>query len=51
MTASEEFIRSMCKDSIQVKIIEILNSKDLNDLQKMEILAKFIREIKKDDQI
>ena len=44
MSVSDDFLNSMCTDDLQKKIIEVLNNKEFTDLEKMEILVKFIRE-------
>ena len=45
MSVSDDFLNSVCKDDLQKKIIEVLNSKDLTDLEKMEVLVKYIKEV------
>ncbi len=49
MTLSDEFLESACSNDLQKKILEVLNQNDLTDLQKMEILVKYIRECESND--
>ncbi len=49
MTLSSEFLDSVCENDLQRKIIEVLNEKDKTDMEKMEILVKFIREVAEND--
>lgn len=43
MTLSDEFLNSVCSIDLQKKLIEVLNNKETTDLEKMEILVKYIR--------
>jgi hypothetical protein len=49
MSVSDDFLNSVCIDDLQRKIIEVLNDKELTDLEKMEILVKYIREDENND--
>lgn len=45
MSVSDDFLNSVCKDDLQRKIIEVLYDKGLTDLEKMEVLVKYIKEV------
>lgn len=51
MTVSDEFLNSVCTNELQKKIIEVLNDKSLTDLDKMELLVRYIRESGEYDQL
>lgn len=49
MKLSDEFLDSVCENELQKKIVEVLGDKEKSDLEKMEILVKFIREAEESD--
>ena len=51
MTVSDDFLHSVCSDELQIKIIEVINDRSKTDLEKMEILVKYIRESEDYDQL
>lgn len=51
MTLSDEFLDSVCSSDLQKKIIEVLNDKEKSDLEKMEILVKYIRDVEDYDRV
>ncbi len=46
MTLSDSFLDSVCDNDLQRKIIEVLRDNNLSDLEKMDILVKYIRGLK-----
>lgn len=51
MSVSDDFLNSVCSDELQRKIIEVINDRSKTDLEKMEILVKYIRESEDYDQL
>lgn len=49
MTLSDTFLDSVCDNDLQRKIIEVLGDKEKTDLEKMEILVKYIRGSEEND--
>lgn len=46
MTLSDSFLDSVCDNDLQRKIIGVLRDNNLSDLEKMDILVKYIRGLK-----
>lgn len=49
MTSSDEFLRSVCEDDLQRKVIEVLNDKNKSDLERIKVLVEYIRGVGADD--
>ena len=49
MTLSDDFLESACSDELQKEILDVLKRTDLTDIQKIEILVKYIRDCESND--
>lgn len=49
MTLSDDFLESACSNELQKAILDVLKRNDLTDIQKIEVLVKYIRDRESND--